>query len=190
MPMQGAGRDRGRRLALRGDDAVLVVDDPTTEVDLDALRVALDQPRFEAWLPQPVPMSLPFEALHMWLASQPRPYGVMVVNRERTTGLLDPQDKFFCPTLLTVDSLAYLSLRRHEETSWQLGAHSFGPNAAALATDLINLVATWNEQHRAGGSPQITIHPPGTVLPDTDQLRLLLPRPHRLIAITWPGTSR
>ena len=190
--MQGHGRDTARRIPLHGDDAVLILDDPTTETDGDALRTALDGPRVERWSPVTVAMSdgAAFESVHLWLASQPRPYAILTVDRERTAGLLDPQDKFFCPTLLTGDSLAYLTLRQHDETTWQFGAHGFGPAATTLTQDLIDLIAAWDLYQRAGDGPQITVYPAGTRLPPTEQVRLLVPRRHTLVVITWPGSGR
>ncbi|MCM4081870.1 methyltransferase, FxLD system [Paractinoplanes hotanensis] len=192
VPMQGHGRDPVRRVPLRGDDAVLVLDDSRTQVDADALRTALDGPRLE--LRSPVTAAISdgeaFEAIHLWLASQPRPYGILKVDRERTAGLLDPQDRFFCPTLLTSDSFAYLTLRQHDETTWQFGAQGFGPAAGALTGDLIDLVTAWDQHERAGGGPQISVYSAGTRLPDTGRLRLLVPRRHTLTALTWPRSSR
>ncbi|GIF01542.1 hypothetical protein Ari01nite_90060 [Paractinoplanes rishiriensis] len=187
--MQGHGRDPVRRVPVRGDDAVLVLDDPTTEVDADALSAALDGPRVEVWSPITMAMDDSFEGLHLFLASQPRPYGVLNVNREATGGLLDPQDRFFCPTLLTGDSLAYLSIRQHG-TAWQLGAHGFGPDATTLVHDLIDLVGAWRQRDRCGDRPEITVYPAGTELADTELLRLLVPRRHRLTVITWPEVAR
>ncbi|GAA2356084.1 hypothetical protein [Dactylosporangium salmoneum] len=135
-------------------------------------------------------MDASFEALHLWLASQPRPYGVLNVDREHTAGLLDPQDRFFCPTLLTHSSLAYLTIRRHDDATWQCGAHGFGPDATTLTRDLIDLIAAWDRLHRAGARPAVTVYPVGAALPATEQLRLVLARRHTQIVITWPGGSR
>lgn len=188
--MQGLGRDPVRRVYLLGDDAVLGLDDSTTQVDPGALRAALHGPRTQVWSPVTVPMDASIEALQLFLASQPRPYGVLTVDRNRTAGLLDPQDRFFCPTLLTSHSFAYLTLRKYDDATWQFGAHGFGPDAATLTHDLISLVAVWNQQYRARGGPRITVHRAGALLSSTDALRLLVPRRHRLIALTWPGGSR
>jgi protein-L-isoaspartate(D-aspartate) O-methyltransferase len=97
--MQGDGRSPARRIFLRGDDVVLLLDDDTTDVDRDGLVAALHLPRVEAWSPVTISMreDRSFESLHLWLASQPRPFGVLAVNRERTVGLVDPQDRFTCP---------------------------------------------------------------------------------------------
>ncbi|WP_432983048.1 methyltransferase, FxLD system [Dactylosporangium sp. CA-233914] len=190
VPMQGDGQNPTRRLALRGEDAVLVLDDPTTDVNIAALRAALNGPRHDVWSPVTLPMDASFEALHLWLASQPRPYGVLNIDRERTAGLLDPQDRFFCPTLLTHGSFAYLTTRRHDDMTWQCGAHGFGPDATTLTSDLINLIAAWDRLHRAGVRPAVTVYPVGTALPPTEQLRLVVARRHTQIVITWPGSSR
>jgi protein-L-isoaspartate(D-aspartate) O-methyltransferase len=124
------------------------------------------------------------------LASQPRPYGILKIDRTKTAGLLDPQDRFFCPTLLTEDSFAYLTLRMQDAETLQFGAHGFGPTADAVVADLIDLLTVWNAQHRTGPGPRITVHPAGTRLPDSRGLRLLVPRRHTLTAITWPGNER
>ena len=190
--MRGHGRDPVRRFLLRGDDAVLILDDPITQVDSDALQAALDGPRFEAWSPvsATVDDSAAFETVHLWLAIQPRPYGILAVDREKTAGLLDPQDRFFCPTLLTEDSFTYLTLRRQGDQIYQFGAHGLGLAATNLVADLLDLLTVWNAHHRAGPGPCITVHPSGSPVPEAAGLRLLVPRRHSLIAVTWPGSSR
>jgi protein-L-isoaspartate(D-aspartate) O-methyltransferase len=134
--------------------------------------------------------SASFESLHLWLASQPRPYGVLAVNRERTAGLLDPDNKFVCPTVLGTDSFAHLTLGKLDDTTWRFGAHGFGPDATALVTDLVDLIVAWDAHHRHGPGPQITVHPAGTLLPETDGTRLLVRRRHTLIAIAWPKAGQ
>ncbi|WP_199515943.1 methyltransferase, FxLD system [Nucisporomicrobium flavum] len=185
--MQGHGQDPVRLVQLRGDAAVLILDDPATQVDATAIAMALDGPRTERWSPVTLTAGTSFEALHLFLASQPRPYGILNVDRERTLGLLDPQDRFFCPTLLAGDSLTYLTSRQQHDGAWQLGAHGFGPQAQSLADDLTGLLVTWDEQHRQNGGPQITVHPASTELADTDRLRLVVRRSHTLTAIDWPS---
>jgi protein-L-isoaspartate(D-aspartate) O-methyltransferase len=186
--MQGDGSAPVRRVPLLGDACVLVLDD-TTQVDGAALTAALQVPRIDVWSSVTVTMERPqpFESLHLWLASQPRPYGCLTVDRERTAGLLEPDNKFVCPTLLAADSFAYLTLRQLDTTIWQFGAHGFGPEATALTAELLDLIAAWDQDHRHGPGPQIAVHSVGTVLPPTDHVRLLVRRPHRLMAITWPG---
>ncbi|MBO4205595.1 methyltransferase, FxLD system [Micromonospora echinofusca] len=191
VPMQGNGRSPTRRLPLRGDDVVLILDDTTTEANLDALTSALHTPRLDAWSPVTITMQdgSSFESLHLWLASQPRPFGVLAVDRERTAGLVDPQDRFVCPTLLTTDSLAYLAMRKLDDTTWQFGTHGFGPHADTLTTDMLDLITVWDHDHRHGPGPKITAHPTGTHPPTPDRPQLLIARRHTTITITWPATG-
>jgi protein-L-isoaspartate(D-aspartate) O-methyltransferase len=190
--MQGAGRDAVRRTPLRGDDVVLTIDDPSTIVDAEALTAALHIPRVEVWpsVTAGIDEGGAFESIHLWLASQPRPYGALTVDRDRAGDLLDPDNRFVCPTLLTDDSLAHLSLRRHEHGSYQFGAHGFGPEGAVLAAELAELIIAWDQDHRHGRGPSITVHPAGAPLPATDGLRRLVPRRHMQVAITWRGGDR
>lgn len=190
--MQGAGQNPVRRIPLRGDDAVLQLDD-ATQVDAAALAAALDMPRAELWAPAIYSMTGgEFEALHLWLASQSRPYGTLRVDRDRITGLLDPQDRFFCPTLLTETSLAYLSMRWHGDNRYQFGAHGFGPDAGQLTQDLLDLLQVWHQEQRRGPGPRITVHPTSSIppAPESGELRLLVRRRFTATAITWPAGTR
>ncbi|MBX7268886.1 methyltransferase, FxLD system [Micromonospora sp. Llam7] len=188
VPMQGNGRNPTRRLGLRGDDVVVILDDTTTEVNLDALASALHSPRLEAWSPVTITMreGSSFESLHLWLASQPRPFGALAVDRERAAGLVDPQDRFVCPTLLTADSFAHLAMRKLDDTTWQFGAHGFGSDADTLTADMVDLITVWDHDHRHGPGPKITVHPTGTHPPKPDRPQLLVTRRHATITVTWP----
>ncbi|MEU7949807.1 methyltransferase, FxLD system [Micromonospora chalcea] len=187
VPMQGDGRKPTRRLALHGDDIVVSLDDTTTEVSRDALAAALRSPRMQAWSPVTITMreGSSFESLHLWLASQPRPFGTLAVDRERAAGLVDPQDEFACPTLLTADSFAYLAMRKIDDATWQFGAHGFGPDADTLTADMLDLITVWEHHHRHGPGPTITVHPTGTHPPTPDGPQLLVTRRHAATAVTW-----
>ncbi|WP_326550210.1 methyltransferase, FxLD system [Micromonospora sp. NBC_01813] len=191
VPMQGNGRHPTRRLPLHGDDVVLILDDTTTEVNPDALAAALHSPRREAWSPVTITMQegSSFESLHLWLASQPRPFGTLAVDRERAAGLVDPQDRFFCPTLLTADSFAYLAMRKLDDTTWQFGVHGFGPDADTLTADMLDLITLWEHDHRHHPGPTITVHPTGTHPPKPDGPHLLVTRRHATTAVTWPASG-
>jgi protein-L-isoaspartate(D-aspartate) O-methyltransferase len=187
VPMQGDRRQLARRMPLRGNDVVLLLDDPT-DVDIVALTAALDQPQPPVWSPVFITMQelRSFENLHMWLSSQPRPFGALAVDREATKGLLDPQDRFTCPTLLSDASFAYLAMRKVDDDRWQFGAHGFGPDADALTSDVIDLLVGWDHAYRHAPAPEISVHPLGTAPPETQQLQLLVARRHTSIAVTWP----
>ncbi|WP_285688958.1 methyltransferase domain-containing protein [Actinoplanes sp. NBRC 103695] len=186
--MQGDGADPITRIRLRGDDIVLTLDDPSTHADPEPLTAALDMPRVEAWPQITATIDEPgvFESIHLWLASQPRPYGVLTVDRHRVGDLLNPDNRFTCPTLLGPDSFAHLTLRQPDLGLYEFGAHGFGPNAARLVAELADLIVAWNTDYRHGPGPRITVHPTATPLPAADTPRLLVPRRHTTTAITWP----
>ncbi len=187
--MQGEGADPVTRIRLYGDDIVLTLDDPTTRADPERLAAALDGPRVEAWtqITATVDEHGVFESIHLWLASQPRPYGVLTVDRHKVGDLLDPDNKFTCPTLLGPDSFAHLTLRQPRRGVYEFGDHGFGPAADRLVAELTDLILTWDRDYRHGPGPAITVHPTGTPVPATDRPQLLVPRRHTTIAITWPA---
>ncbi|MFR9775643.1 methyltransferase, FxLD system [Micromonospora sp. MS34] len=186
VPMQGAGARAVRRLPLRGDAVVLAVDDNATDVDPAVLGAALDGPLWEAWSAVTTSATEPFDSLHLWLASQPRPYGLLAVDPSRVGGRLRPQNSTACPTLVSADSLAHLALRQIDADAWQFGAQGFGPHAERLVVDLLHLLDAWDRRHRHGPGPRITVHRAGTALAPTESPRLLLPRRHTTVAVTWP----
>ncbi|WP_233625122.1 methyltransferase, FxLD system [Actinoplanes sp. ATCC 53533] len=188
VPMQGERSQLARRIPLRGNDIVLLLDDPV-DVDSNALTAALDGPRVDVWSPVTITMQEleSFESLHLWLSSQPWPFGALAVDRQRTEGLVDPQDRFTCPTLLTAGSLAYLTMRKIDDDRWQFGAHGFGPDAHTLTADLLDAIAAWDSDYRHARAPEITVHPDGTTPPAaTAQPQLVVARRHTAIAVTWP----
>jgi protein-L-isoaspartate(D-aspartate) O-methyltransferase len=191
--MQGAGRDIAQRVPLRGPDVVLLIDEATpARTDADALRAALTGPRTEEWSPVTITGSehAGFESLHLWLASQDRPFATLAVDRDRTAGLLDPQDRFTCPTFYTAGSFAYLTMRTVDDGRHQFGVHAFGPDTAELTTAMLDAITLWDQQHRHTTGPSIDVYPTGTTIPGTDRFRLLVPRRHTTTVITWPGTAR
>ena len=99
---------------------------------------------------------------------------------------------FTCPSPLTATSFAHLTLRQPESGTYQFGAHGFGPDAADRAAELADLIVVWDEHHRPGPGPSITVHPAGAPPPATDGPRLLVPR-HTTIAspgLAGPEMSR
>ena len=167
VPMQGQGRTPVSRLPLRGDDIVLTLDDTTTQADGQALAAALELPRREVWPAVIATMDDggAFESIHLWLACQPRFYGVLTVDRDRAADLLDPDNRFTCLCLLTATSFAHLTLRQPDRGTYQFGAHGFGPDAAALAAQLADLIVVWDQQHRHGPGRASPCIPPATAAP-------------------------
>nr|BFE56445.1 hypothetical protein GCM10020063_009710 [Dactylosporangium thailandense] len=188
VPMQGDDAQPEQHLPLGDDTIVLRLDDPTTRVDPAALTAALTGPRLEAWAPVTMPPRTSFETLLLWLASQPVPYGRLILDRDRTADRIAAFAAII-PAFLTADSLAYLALRRLDEHTWQFGGHGFGPDADRVTEQLLDAIAVWNRAHRHGPDPQITVHPAGTTQPATAPGQFVLPRRHTTIALTWPGTG-
>ncbi|WBB78587.1 methyltransferase, FxLD system [Micromonospora sp. WMMD882] len=189
VPMQGAGADPVTRRALRGDDVILRVDDPDTRLlGLDAVASALEGPRVDDWSEVTVSPASSFESLHLWLASQPCPYGLLAADRDRA-GDLDPQNWVSCPALLTGDSIAYLTIRQLDDSTWQFGASGYGPHATALTRHVVDLITAWGRDHRHQPGPDIRVYPAGVTIPPTDRPRLLVPRRHTTAAITWTAAG-
>lgn len=191
--MQGAGSDLIHRVLLRGPDVVLLIDeDVPARMDADALRAALTGPRIEVWSPVTITRSeyAAFESLHLWLASQDRPFATLAVDRDRAAGLVDPQDRFTCPTFYTAGSFAYLTMRTVDDGCYQFGVHAFGADAAELTKAMVNAITLWDQEHRHTSGPSIDVYPTGTTIPGSDRFRLLVPRRHTTAVITWPGTAR
>ncbi|RKN32327.1 methyltransferase, FxLD system [Micromonospora musae] len=189
VPMRGAAANSVTRRALRGDDVTLCIDDPDTQaLNFDAQTSTLNGPHIEAWSAVTTPPATSFDSLHLWLASQPHPYGQLAVDRDRAADL-EPQNWVACPALLTDDSITYLTIRRLDDTAWQFGARGYGPHAAPLTQHLLDLIADWDRHHRNTPGPHIAVYPNGTIPPPTDQPRLVVARRHSTTAITWT-TSR
>ncbi|TYB95447.1 methyltransferase, FxLD system [Micromonospora sp. WP24] len=189
VPMQGTASHPVTRHALLGEEVTLRIDDPDTRaLNLDALPTALSGPQIVAWSAVTIPPATSFDSLHLWLASQPLPYGQLAVDRDRAADL-EPQNWVACPALLTDDSITYLTIRRLDDTAWQFGTRGYGPHAAPLTQHLLDLIAEWDRHHRTTPGPHIAVYPNGTVPPPTDQPRLVVTRRHSTTTITWT-TSR
>ncbi|WP_433221589.1 hypothetical protein ACQP00_21070 [Dactylosporangium sp. CS-047395] len=200
VPMQGAGSIPEQHIELAGNTVVLRLDDGTTTVDPDALTAAIAGPRTEVWSGVTLPGRTSFETLLLWLTGQPGPYGRLFVDREQAVerfgGVVVPFAAV-SPAFLTGDSLAHLVLRKLDEQTaaeqppqeqrWEFGAHGFGPDAAAVADRLCDAIRAWD---RHAPNPHIVVYPTGTTVPPNDGgLRLLVPRRHTTIAVTWPTPS-
>jgi protein-L-isoaspartate(D-aspartate) O-methyltransferase len=187
--MQGTGSVPEQHIPLRGDSIVLRIDDTTTRVDPAALAAGLTGPGVQVWSAVTLPPMTSFESLLLWLACQPVPYGQLLTDSDRADD--DPIAPFakISPAFLAQDSLAYLLLRRVDEQTFQFGSHGFGPQAQRLATVMVEAITVWGQRHRHAPEPWFTLHPPGTASDDTDSGRLVLPRRHTTIVVTWPTTD-
>jgi protein-L-isoaspartate(D-aspartate) O-methyltransferase len=109
--VQGAGAHAERLVTLHGQDVGLRFDDGQV-VDAQALRAALLQPRAEAWTGVSFADMEPFDGLFLWLATSLDQF--CLLSRARTSTareLADPASPIATPTLLSLDSFAYVAFR-------------------------------------------------------------------------------
>ena len=192
--MQGAGAHRERLLLLRGEEIGLRFDEELS-ADPDALNGALDTPRSEVWTGVTIGRSVPFDTLQMWLATALDGFCLLSVDPKLDTGLVAPQNRMACPAVVEGGSFAYLALRKINEdaeipdrTTFEFGAHGFGPAGAALAEELAAQIRVWDRDHRTGPGPRVTAHPVGTANGRLPEGRVI-PKRHVRIVISWPPAA-
>ncbi|MEU1811806.1 hypothetical protein [Micromonospora aurantiaca (nom. illeg.)] len=81
-------------------------------------------------------------------------------------------------------------MRKPDDTTWQFGAHGFGPDAHTLTADMLDLLTVWEHHHRYRPGPTITVHPTGMHLPESDGPQLFVTRRHTTITVTWPASGK
>jgi protein-L-isoaspartate(D-aspartate) O-methyltransferase len=192
--MQGAGAHRERLLLLRGEEIGLRFDEELS-ADPDALNGALDTPRTEVRTGVTIGRAVPFDTLQMWLATALDGFCLLSVDPKLDTGLVAPQNRMACPAVVQGGSFAYLALRKlnddpdePDRTTFEFGAHGFGPEAAALAETMARQIRVWDRDHRAGPGPLITVHPAVTADEQLPEGRVITKR-HVRVVISWPSAA-
>ncbi|MCG8971764.1 methyltransferase, FxLD system [Streptomyces sp. CL12-4] len=160
------GQDGEKTAALNADDTIRVHYDEDQAVDVDALAASLrDAPGIETLSEQRVGGEEPFDGV--WLratAGDDR-----VCRLEVTPDAVDqdlilrPAIPVRSPVLVDGDSLAYLIVRREGtdlQRPFRLGAAAYGPQAEALAQDLITHIEAWGSARTS--VPRLTITPAKT----------------------------
>lgn len=183
--MQGIGQHDERVLLLRGREIALRFDDgwPSEPGLLDG---ALNTERREAWSGVIIGRFEPFDTLQLWLASALDGFCLVAVDRGLDTGLVAPVPRMGGPAVVDGATFAYLAVRPAGEDIVEFGAHAFGPGAATLAASFAQQVRIWDEQHRGGPGPYITIYP--SRAPD-DQLPAgrVIDKRHVRVIVSWPA---
>ncbi|WP_455907572.1 hypothetical protein [Streptomyces goshikiensis] len=157
--VQGAGEHQERLLLLRGKEIALRFDEGWPE-DPEALNGVFNTERAEVWSGVTVAMSEPFTGLQMWLATALDGFCLMSVDVDLDTGLVAPQNKSACLSLLDGASLAYMTIRRNGDRA-EFGAHGYGPDAKAVAQALVEEIRVWDRDHRRS-EPMIYAYPATT----------------------------
>ena len=147
--------DTDGRIALYWD-----VDQPIVPA---ALCGVLDQSKTTAWSAVTVGGEESFDGIWLRLtATEPGTCRIAADRAAVDAGLCTPAIPIRSPALVNGGSLAYLALRRTEDSvsRWELGAIGHGPTGPDLADRMCAQIRAWNRARIA--QPVITAYPVGT----------------------------
>lgn len=186
VPMQGIGARTERRVPLDGDEVVLRVDEDQP-LDADSLKEALRSPRLELW------SGVEFDQvdeLDLWIGTHAPAFGLLTAQDgpiER--GLVAPSAKRGVPTLVRGGTFAYRTKRPIEGTdTFETGVYAHGPDAQGAAEEYVELVRTWDRDHRGGHGARIEAYPAGTPSTELPQ-GCVVDKKHTRVVISWPRTQ-
>jgi protein-L-isoaspartate(D-aspartate) O-methyltransferase len=184
------GEDEGELTAPITDDKTITLHwDRDQNVNHDALRGVLDQPRASAWSGTTIAGDEPHDGVWLRLTvTDPR---VCRINAPADTPpeVCDPVQAYRSPVLVDGDSLAYLTSRRRENgdhVRWELGAIGHGPTAAELAQHLCNEVRAWSVE-RDHRKPKLIAYPAST--PDSDLHGSIIDKTHSRLVLTYDDNA-
>ncbi|MFD3736021.1 methyltransferase, FxLD system [Streptomyces sp. NPDC058632] len=170
VPIVGQHGERATELA---DGAVRLHHDQDQPIDLDELAEVFSGPLTELWSQARVGNEETFDGI--WLratASDSAVCRIEVTNKALDEGVRRPTIPGRSPALVSGSSIAFLIAERDNadlERPSRLGAAAYGPDAKALAHNLIAHITAWSTDRTA--APRLIIHPAGT--PDSE-----LPKGH------------
>lgn len=168
VPMQGAGANAERLILLDREDVGLRVDG-AHQLDADRLREALHSPRVERGSGVEVGGFEPFDELDLWLATAVDDFGLLVAKKTAIdSGLVAASARMGAKTIVTGGAFAYRASRATSEdrTSFEFVVYAHGPDAEQLADQYVELIQTWDRDHRYGPGARIEAYPAAT--PDSD----------------------
>ncbi|WP_335986664.1 methyltransferase, FxLD system [Glycomyces sp. MUSA5-2] len=189
VPMQGAGANRLRQVALYQEDIALGVDD-RQPVDVPALRRALEQPRCEAWSGVQVGGMEAWDDLDLWLATVAPTFGYLTAtDAGLDSGLITLAIRWGMAAIWDRDSLAYLTLRpvNEDRTVFEFGAFGHGPGARELADRIVQHTRSWDRDQRRETGPHVQVHPK-TALDGDLPPGLVCEKRHSRVTVSWPPT--
>ena len=189
VPMQGAGAHTERIISLDGDEVTLRVHEKQP-VDADRLREALFAPQVQRW------SGVVFDQvaeLDLWLGTAEPVFGILAatdgpIDRGLVARSANPRSaNRGVPTAVSAGSFAYRTKRSIEGTSnFETGVYAHGPQAEALAEQYVELIRTWDRDHRSGPRARIEVYP--TATPDADlPPGRVIDKKHTRVLISWPG---
>ncbi|WP_198663422.1 methyltransferase, FxLD system [Jiangella endophytica] len=184
--MQGAGA-RPEHVVRLGPGVELRFDDDPP-IDVDGVRVAVRGPRTERWSGVTVGPQEPFDGLQLWLATQVPGSGRLRSARADAALVgIEPATPPLTPAFVDGGSFAYHALRRVDPASgWcEFGVHGHGPDAVPLAERVVELIRTWDRDHRYGRAPVISVHPAGSSVGRMAPGAVILRKRHTVVTIDW-----
>lgn len=192
VPMQGVSAHTERLVALDGDDVGLRVDEQQP-IDVDRLRDALFAPRVERWSGVELGGFEPIDNLDLWLATVADDFGLLMAKKDAIdSGLVAASARAGAKTIMTGRAFAYRARARPvdlDRTRFELGVYAHGPEAEALAGEYVELIRTWDRDHRRGPGARIEVYP--AVTPDAElSLGRVIDKKHTRVVISWLATRQ
>lgn len=119
------------------------------------------------------------------LAELTGPTGQVVtieLDDDLASGLLDPALRWAGATLYDGGTIAYITVKPHNDDTNELGVIAHGPDSAKLAAQTSDLLHRWDQKRPS--QPTITARPAGSPHAQTPSATHI-DRPHTHLAITW-----
>lgn len=183
VPFQGAGSHAERNFTII-DGVVLRLDDEDVQVDVEALRRALDQPRIERW--SGAVFDMPDEQMLFLLTNDP---GMALLYADQAA--IDREQLARTtlrgvPVLVSGDSFAYRAARPNDDMSsgYESGVYAHGPSAEAVAARYVELLRQWADKYHRRGAASIRYLPKPADLPGPSSG--VITKRHGTVVVTWP----
>lgn len=184
VPMQGAGEQRAVLVRLHDDEVGLRLN-VRQQVDADALRTALTEPRVAAWSGVLAGKGGRFDGLYLWFAMFLPGYCHLMARQSAVdSGIVAHAWPVGVPTVVAGGSFAYLTFRRvaGESDTYEYGVYAHGPDAATVADRMIGCIRDWDGNN---AKANITVHPADT--PDEHlPAGVVLNKRHARVTVSWP----
>jgi protein-L-isoaspartate(D-aspartate) O-methyltransferase len=182
------GQDGEHTAHIDPDRHVTLSWDADQNINPDALRGVLEQPRHEEWSDVTVGPYDPFDGV--WLALTATEPGTCRITADPTAvadRLCTPAIPSRSPALIAGSSLAYFTTRRLNNPTRvaELGAVGHGPQGPELAKRLCHHIQTWNQDRNA--QPTITASLTSTAVSEHAVDTQEIVKSHTRLTITTSG---
>ncbi|WP_017975669.1 methyltransferase, FxLD system [Actinopolyspora halophila] len=180
------GDTEGERTApITNDGTVSLHWDRDQPIDPSKLRGVLDTPHTSRWSGHMMVANEPFDGIWLRLTAEDSRTCRINAHPNVPRELVAPLAPMRSPALADGESLAYVTQHRHrteEGSRWELGAIGHGPNAAALADRLVEVIGHW--AHAREQRPTIIACPAEAASTEHDHGTTIEKR-HSRVAVTY-----